>query len=72
MKNINTARILLLFILTCSAGAVVVQAQNYTVIMNYGQTPYQLGYLSQGNITGWTWWDTDGGMQQKNLFGQFI
>ena len=67
MKNINTARILLLFILTCSAGAVVVQAQNYTVIMNYGQTPYQLGYLSQGNVTGWTWWDTDGGMQQKNL-----
>jgi len=54
-------------ILTCSAGAGVVQAQNYTVIMNYGQTPYQLGYLSQGNITGWTWWDTDGGMQQKNL-----
>ncbi|MCD4766114.1 MAG: hypothetical protein K8R34_06360, partial [Methanosarcinales archaeon] len=67
MININTARILLLFILTCSAGAVVVQAQNYTVIMNYGQTPYQLGYLSQGNVTGWTWWDTDGGMQQKNL-----
>ncbi|NOR48162.1 MAG: hypothetical protein GQ533_08990, partial [Methanosarcinaceae archaeon] len=67
MKNINTARILLLIILTCSAGAVVVQAQNYTVIINYGQTPYQLGYLSQGNVTGWTWWDTDGGMQQKNL-----
>ncbi len=67
MKNINIARILILIILTCSVGAVVVQAQNYTVIMNYGQTPYQLGYLSQGNVTGWTWWDTDGGMQQKNL-----
>jgi hypothetical protein len=67
MKNVNIALILLSIILTCSAGAVVVQAQNYTVIMNYGQTPYQLGYLSQGNVTGWTWWDTDGGMQQKNL-----
>ena len=67
MKNVNIARILLLIILMCSAGAVVVQAKNYTVIMNYGQTPFQLGYLSQGDITGWSWWDTDGGMQQENL-----
>jgi len=35
--------------------------------MSYGQTPYQLGYLSKGNATGWSFWDTDGGMQQKNL-----
>ena len=67
MKNTSTARILLLIILSCSVVTVVVQAQNYTVIMSYGQTPYQLGYLSKGNVTGWSWWDTGGGMQQKNL-----
>ncbi|MDO9516648.1 MAG: S-layer protein domain-containing protein [Methanosarcinaceae archaeon] len=67
MKNTNIARILILIfiMLACTAG--VVQAQNYTVIMSYGQTPYQLGYLSKGNVTGWTWWDTDGAMQQKNV-----
>ncbi len=58
---------LLLIILACSACSIAVQAENYTAIVSYGQTPYQLGYLSKGNVTGWTWWDTDGGMQQKNI-----
>ncbi|MDP2766135.1 MAG: hypothetical protein Q8O41_01595, partial [Candidatus Methanoperedens sp.] len=70
MKNICIIRILLLIILACCACAAAAQAQNYTAIVSFGQTPYQLGYLSKGNATGWTWWDTgdtDGGMQQKNL-----
>jgi len=61
---------LLLIILACSACSIAVHAENFTAIVSYGQTPYQLGYLSKGNVTGWTWWDTgdtDGGMQQKNL-----
>ena len=67
MKSIRIAWMLLLIILGCSACLIAVQAENYTAILSYGQTPYQLGYLSKGNVTGWTWWDTDGVMQQKNL-----
>jgi hypothetical protein len=40
---------------------------NYTVVLTYGQTPYQMGYRASGNVTAWNWWDTGEGMQQQNL-----
>ncbi|RZB29228.1 MAG: hypothetical protein AEth_01370 [Candidatus Argoarchaeum ethanivorans] len=71
MKNACTGRTLLLIIsflvLVFSACTVIVKAETYTVTLGYGQTPYQLGYLSNGDTTGWNWWDTEIGMQQKNL-----
>ena len=71
MKN-TSVRWILLVVLSISAwgaGDSIAGADgNYTVILGYGQTPYQLGYLASGNNTGWNWWDTDdGGMPQKNL-----
>ena len=40
-------------------------SQNYTAILTYGQTPYQIGYLSKSNVTGWTWWDSGDLMQNR-------
>jgi hypothetical protein len=39
---------------------------DYTVIMTYGQTPYQLGYRTNTS-TGWDWWDGKGANRQKNI-----
>lgn len=72
MKYIRTVRILLLLLLSCSVWVAVVQAQDYSLRINYGQTPYQLGYLSSGNTTGWSWWDLGSGMQQKNIISVSI
>jgi len=55
-----------------TAAASISHTGNYTLVLNYGQTPYQTGYLASGNITGWTWWDTNGGLQQKNLITLYI
>ncbi|TFH44215.1 MAG: hypothetical protein E4G94_03950 [ANME-2 cluster archaeon] len=44
--------------------------QNYTAVLTYGQTPYQIGFLSKSNVSGWTWWDTNDSTQdrkQKNI-----
>lgn len=72
MKYMCTVRILLLLLLSCSVWTAVVQAQDYSIRINYGQTPYQLGYLSSGNTTGWSWWDLGSGMQQKNIISVSI
>lgn len=40
-------------------------SQNYTAILTYGQTPYQIGFLSKDNITGWTWWDSNDSIQDR-------
>ncbi|HIE32166.1 MAG TPA: hypothetical protein EYP67_07300 [Methanosarcinales archaeon] len=39
---------------------------DYTVVMTYGQTPYQLGYRTNTS-TGWDWWDEKGANRQKNI-----
>ncbi|CAD7768401.1 Cytochrome c7 c [Candidatus Methanoperedenaceae archaeon GB37] len=71
MKKTGYRWILLVALLTLASGRgtpIALADDNYTVILGYGQTPYQLGYLASGNNTGWNWWDTDdGGMPQKNL-----
>ncbi len=65
MRHYRTAWMLVTIIILVFSGGV--RAENYTAILGFGQTPYQLGYLSNGNETGWNWWDTGGGFQQKNL-----
>ncbi|MEA3323766.1 MAG: immune inhibitor A, partial [Euryarchaeota archaeon] len=63
-----TASICLL--IACTAAATppsVDHTDNYTVVLTYGQTPYQMGYRASGNVTAWNWWDTGDGMQQQNL-----
>ncbi len=63
-----TASICLL--IACTAAAMppsVGHTDNYTVVLTYGQTPYQIGYRASGNVTAWNWWDTGDGMQQQNL-----
>ena len=39
--------------------------QNYTAVLTYGQTPYQTGFLSKSNVSGWTWWDTNDSTQDR-------
>ena len=39
---------------------------DYTVVMTYGQTPYQLGYRTNTSM-GWDWWDGKGANRQKNI-----
>ena len=39
---------------------------DYTVVMTYGQTPYQLGYRTNTSA-GWDWWDGKGANRQKNI-----
>ncbi|KAF5413884.1 MAG: hypothetical protein C5S49_07485 [Candidatus Methanogaster sp.] len=68
MRLLFAASICLL--IACTAVAMppsVNHTENYTVVLTYGQTPYQIGYRASGNVTAWNWWDTDEGMQQQNL-----
>jgi len=68
MRLLLTASICLL--IACTAAAIppsVNHTDNYTVVLTYGQTPYQIGYRASGNVTAWNWWDTGEGMQQQNL-----
>ena len=68
MRLLFAASICLL--IACTASAMppsVDHTDNYTVILTYGQTPYQIGYRASGNVTAWNWWDTGEGMQQQNL-----
>ncbi len=60
--------ILSAFILLCSAAS----ADNYSVILSTGDARFQLGYLGSGNATGWSFWDSNGEMQQKNLIMLYI
>ena len=41
-------------------------SSDYTVVMTYGQTPYQLGYRTNTSA-GWDWWDGEGANRQKNI-----
>jgi hypothetical protein len=68
MRLLFAASICLL--IACTATAMppsVDHTDNYTVVLSYGQTPYQIGYRASGNVTAWNWWDTGEGMQQQNL-----
>lgn len=55
-------------ILLCSAAS----AENYSVILSTGDANFQLGYLGNGNTTGWSFWDSNGEMRQKNLIMLYI
>ncbi len=55
--------ILSVLIFLCGAAS----AENYSVILNTGDSNFQLGYLGSGNATGWSFWDSNGEMRQKNL-----
>ncbi len=61
------AFLILIFLinLTSAAQLAINHNQNYTAILTYGQTPYQTGFLSKSNITGWTWWDTNDSIQDR-------
>ncbi|NOQ33252.1 MAG: hypothetical protein GQ567_03510 [Methanosarcinales archaeon] len=68
MRLLFAASICLL--IACTATAMppsVDHTDNYTIVLTYGQTPYQIGYRASGNVTAWNWWDTGDGMQQQNL-----
>ncbi|TFH46597.1 MAG: hypothetical protein E4G94_02065, partial [ANME-2 cluster archaeon] len=47
---------------------------NYTAILQVGQTPYQLGPFFRGGGTGWSWWDVDdwGEEKQKNQISLMV
>ncbi len=51
-----------------------VSGDNYTAIIAFGQTPYQLGPFFRGGQNGWSWWDVDsfGSEKQKNLIELMI
>ncbi len=59
---------ILLSICGCADAALpaIKHAGEYSVVLTYGQTPYQLGYRTNTS-TGWNWWDGSGGNRQKNL-----
>jgi hypothetical protein len=53
------------------------EGSNYTSILTFGQTPYQLGPFFNGGSTflaGWSWWDSDGfgTEKQKNLISLMV
>ena len=62
--------LVLILLTTCGyAGAAlpaVSHSGDYTVVLTYGQTPYQLGYRTNTS-TGWDWWDGSGEDRQRNL-----
>lgn len=68
MRVTGIASLGLLFMCTAVAAPPSVNhTGNYTVILTYGQTPYQIGYRAAGNIIGWNRRDSGTGMQQQNL-----
>ena len=58
------------YVIACGYAGASLPALNhsgdYTVVLTYGQTPYQLGYRTNTS-TGWDWWDGSGGNRQKNI-----
>ncbi|MCG7849462.1 MAG: choice-of-anchor J domain-containing protein, partial [ANME-2 cluster archaeon] len=72
MKNGIIITLLIILSFSSAAGAMpaVTHSGNYTAVLTYGQTPYQVGYLSSGNNTGWLWWDSRDDrqrMEQQNI-----
>jgi len=54
---------------TTNRSFIISGINNYTAIIEVGQTPYQLGPFFREGYNGWSWWDNDefGTDKQKNL-----
>ena len=74
MRAVTRAAVLMVLVVVltvmggdmCAHPPAINHSGDYTVVMTYGQTPYQLGYRTNTSA-GWDWWDGKGANRQKNL-----